>query len=265
MKLFRNIRLQLLGHNNTPKYLRYAIGEILLVVLGILIALQINNWNQNVNNQNYATLLLKEIYYDLADDYTIIYVGVEPRLERKIISVNRIKEMMTDVTVPSDSVFMRYYEGMKQGFFLSQRTGAFESLKLGGLEKIENDSLRTELLEFYESDIPRSLKFIYGFDDQIQSRVKDLEAELFEYKFMSIQNGEKIHIKLPKNANYINDQALHEIYAMLNRDAYEKKSRLRYLKNNYNKLMAMIEKELERNEVDFKVLDTTALKRDFSN
>ena len=46
IKFFRRIRQQLLSENKTSKYLLYAIGEIILVVIGILIALQINNWNE---------------------------------------------------------------------------------------------------------------------------------------------------------------------------------------------------------------------------
>ena len=47
LKFFRKIRQQLLVKNNISKYLLYAIGEIVLVVIGILIALQINNWNED--------------------------------------------------------------------------------------------------------------------------------------------------------------------------------------------------------------------------
>ncbi len=47
IKFFRNIRQNLLNEGKTTKYLKYAIGEIVLVVIGILIALQINNWNIN--------------------------------------------------------------------------------------------------------------------------------------------------------------------------------------------------------------------------
>ena len=46
IKIFRKIRQNLLMENKTSKYFKYAIGEILLVVIGILIALQINNWNE---------------------------------------------------------------------------------------------------------------------------------------------------------------------------------------------------------------------------
>ena len=50
IKFFRHIRQNLIMENKTSKYFKYAIGEIVLVVIGILIALQINNWNENRKN-----------------------------------------------------------------------------------------------------------------------------------------------------------------------------------------------------------------------
>ena len=47
IKFFRKIRYDLMSENKTSKYFKYAIGEIVLVVIGILIALSINNWNEN--------------------------------------------------------------------------------------------------------------------------------------------------------------------------------------------------------------------------
>ena len=58
INFFRKIRKDLLSGGNTSKYLKYAIGEILLVVIGILIALQVNNWNvQRINNNLEAEYL----------------------------------------------------------------------------------------------------------------------------------------------------------------------------------------------------------------
>ena len=57
IKFFRKIRQQLLSENKFSKYLIYAIGEIFLVVIGILIALQINTWNQSK-----ITLAKEQIY-----------------------------------------------------------------------------------------------------------------------------------------------------------------------------------------------------------
>ncbi|PTL99430.1 MAG: hypothetical protein DA407_16790 [Bacteroidetes bacterium] len=61
IKFFRHIRKSLLMENKTSKYFKYAIGEIVLVVIGILIALQINNWNENRISRNKEKLLLKEL------------------------------------------------------------------------------------------------------------------------------------------------------------------------------------------------------------
>ncbi len=61
MKLFKNIRQKLASENKVMAYLRYAIGEILLVVIGILIALQINNWNEARKNHIEEIALLKQL------------------------------------------------------------------------------------------------------------------------------------------------------------------------------------------------------------
>jgi Family of unknown function (DUF6090) len=68
IKFFRKIRYDLMGENKTGKYLKYAIGEIILVVIGILIALQINNWNENRLNKIEATNYLKQIKAELVLD-----------------------------------------------------------------------------------------------------------------------------------------------------------------------------------------------------
>ena len=68
IKFFRRIRFDLMEKNKTGKYLKYAIGEIILVVLGILIALQINNWNESKKSdrvlKNYYSQILQELEKD---------------------------------------------------------------------------------------------------------------------------------------------------------------------------------------------------------
>jgi len=68
IKFFRKIRYDLMEKNKTGKYLKYAIGEIVLVVIGILIALQINNANENrktnIIRQNYYQLMLVDLNYE---------------------------------------------------------------------------------------------------------------------------------------------------------------------------------------------------------
>ena len=70
IKFFRRIRFDLMEKNNPGKYLKYAIGEIVLVVIGILIALSINNWNANQKIEtemfNYLTNSREALYDDIA-------------------------------------------------------------------------------------------------------------------------------------------------------------------------------------------------------
>ena len=64
IKFFRHIRQSLIMENKTSKYFKYAIGEIILVVIGILIALQINNWNEKRKTEAKT----QEYYHQLLDD-----------------------------------------------------------------------------------------------------------------------------------------------------------------------------------------------------
>ena len=68
IKLFRNIRKKLLEQGKTANYLKYAIGEIVLVVIGILIALQINTWNENRKASIVEDNFFKNVLIDLKKD-----------------------------------------------------------------------------------------------------------------------------------------------------------------------------------------------------
>jgi len=68
IKFFRKIRQNLLMENKTGKYFKYAVGEIVLVVIGILIALQINNWNEKRKLQNETNTYLNQKLENLKED-----------------------------------------------------------------------------------------------------------------------------------------------------------------------------------------------------
>tara|TARA_R110001632_G_scaffold83134_4_gene184234 strand:- start:1577 stop:2335 length:759 start_codon:yes stop_codon:yes gene_type:complete len=68
IKFFRRIRQNMVKENKVSKYFLYAIGEIVLVVIGILIALNINNWNENLKNDNLKEFYMQSLVEDLARD-----------------------------------------------------------------------------------------------------------------------------------------------------------------------------------------------------
>lgn len=88
-KFFRKIRQKLLSENRFSKYLIYAIGEIILVVIGILIALQINNWNENQKARKAEIVLIKQLTKDLQKDAENLKAAI-PRLKDKSAVVKQI-------------------------------------------------------------------------------------------------------------------------------------------------------------------------------
>lgn len=94
IKFFRHIRKQLLSENKTGKYLKYALGEIILVVIGILIALQINNWNENRKSKRVADEIYRNLQTSLIQDSTEV---------RRIIKLNT-KSLEVQKTLILDEV-----------------------------------------------------------------------------------------------------------------------------------------------------------------
>jgi hypothetical protein len=81
IKFFRKIRQDLISEGQTRKYIKYAIGEIILVVIGILIALQINNWNENRKVLKAQKNLLENFYDNLGVDSVQLAIDKQAMLE----------------------------------------------------------------------------------------------------------------------------------------------------------------------------------------
>lgn len=75
INFFRKIRKKLADDNKPLKYARYALGEIVLVVIGILIALSINNWNEERNDRNKEKVILENLLSDLKTNRVLIREG----------------------------------------------------------------------------------------------------------------------------------------------------------------------------------------------
>ena len=92
IKFFRKIRQNLIMQNKTSKYFKYAVGEIILVVLGILIALQLNTWNQNRQDR----IQEQQILVQLLNEY-----------ENNLIQINQ-KILIRNETVASSFKLLNY-------------------------------------------------------------------------------------------------------------------------------------------------------------
>ena len=90
MKIFRKIRQDLLAQRKTRKYLKYAIGEIILVIIGILIALQINN----LNNYNSERDLEREYLLSLRSEFQTNFEKIEKSIENNTRNFRAVEELL---------------------------------------------------------------------------------------------------------------------------------------------------------------------------
>ena len=93
IKFFRKIRQDLLRDNKIGDYLKYAVGEIVLVVIGILIALSINNWNESRKNDLEQALLVKNIIEDLRLDF----IHINKSSEQVSNQMNLIDDLISKI------------------------------------------------------------------------------------------------------------------------------------------------------------------------
>lgn len=157
IKFFRHIRQNLLLENKTGKYFKYAIGEIVLVVIGILIALQINNWNNNRIEHKIETNILSEILVNLEKD--VINLNLKIRYNNDKAKLNRdVLEHLEQRTPLTDSLKWSYARIIGRGNF-EPITVAYENLKSKGIDIIHNDSLRIAISELYD------FKYFYLTED----------------------------------------------------------------------------------------------------
>ena len=147
IKFFRQIRKQLLGEGKTGKYFKYAIGEIVLVVIGILIALSINNWNEGKKRTAQEVEILKEIRSELEGAIEELEGDIEDH-QRNLNSSKIVRDAILYNKEQSDSLNTHFLYAIDDETFATKES-AFESLQSIGLDIISNDSIRQKITTVY--------------------------------------------------------------------------------------------------------------------
>ena len=151
IKLFKNIRKRLLSENRFSKYLLYALGEIILVVIGILLALQINSWNQQRQMIKKEGQFLNEINENLNEDLQAI---------EKNLAFNQNKYEAIDsafhymALMEQDKRYGKQFSSLlpilSNGVYFSPSRIAFDGIvSTGQIEIIRSTSLRKQLARYY--------------------------------------------------------------------------------------------------------------------
>ena len=174
MKFFNTIRRKLLYDGKITRYLSYAVGEIILVVIGILIALQINNWNNEKNSRAFELKMLNEIDKALTQDhrfFTDHLINIRNKAEFRAIAF--FDRAITTKNINKDSIDY-HFNRLDHRLRVTTNRGPYDALKSSGLDKISNDSLRNQLIYFYDFILPRYQGLIQSKLDESSDKMAPL-------------------------------------------------------------------------------------------
>ena len=147
IKFFRHIRKDLMETNKTGKYLKYAFGEVILVVIGILIALWLNNLNSERQRKQEEISILKGLKKDFQADIKDFKMNISG-YKYISYSVDFILDRLESSAVYNDSLDSKFAGTISWPRSIIHKN-SFDVLKSKGLDLISNDSLRNEILNFH--------------------------------------------------------------------------------------------------------------------
>ena len=136
--------------NKTGRYFKYAIGEIVLVVIGILIALQINNWNEqrkeSKREQDYYCKLLEDVQQDLAQLNSQI-----TNTNKRIEASNNVIQMLQSENPKLDTLMSETLKALSLiTYTIRPNNAAFEDLKSSGnLNILKDNNIKTRVIDYY--------------------------------------------------------------------------------------------------------------------
>ena len=199
---FKRTRQFLLKESKYLRYLFYVIGEILLVVVGILIALHINNWNEDKKKEELEISLLKEMQENLKFDLADMQINIG-LLERGINSTKIILEAF-DKTLPYNDTLNKHYGKVSIIPKLLLTKAAYNSMNDEGMRIVKNDSLRNEIIHQYEIRYAFILEWVDSeWDVQFQDHREIYRKHFKEFHFYR-DLVPLDYYKLSKDQNYIN-------------------------------------------------------------
>ena len=238
INFLRKTRQQLFSENKVSKYILYAIGEIVLVVIGILIALSINNWNENLKERAIEKELIVELIVTVKNNHELLTDGVK-RWQSTVEAFEFITDAIDDQLPYVDSL-SKYFKTAHQnrGNLLNGLDfSGYKSLENRGYDLLRNVELRKGVVNLFENQ----LKSLANSNDQL-----DFDNSGFHYKYIT-QNFTLDEIgETPHNFNDIlNDRFYYSILKKLENSLNRKTFRVsRFLEEN-RRVLQLLEMELD--------------------
>ncbi|MBS1680449.1 MAG: hypothetical protein JST48_01945 [Bacteroidetes bacterium] len=243
IKVFHKLRTQLLADNKFSKYLLYAIGEIFLVVIGILIALQINTWNDQRNQRAKEVQYLKNIKKDLELNISHLDKFIHDR-KSKIESAKIVLEYFEGKPLTNPELFFDNAVNIYTWKLFFQTNNTFQELvNTGDLALIQNDSIKNALLD---------LETLYNVMKAEEAHFRfDSEVTLYEPAYRTldlnklINNEQKgVKNKVEDFKSTLNDLKQKNGFVMALFEFGTIQKQLEQMKINSRKLIHLIDNEI---------------------
>ncbi len=186
LKFFRRFRQRLLAENRFSKYLLYAIGEIFLVMIGILLAMQVNNWNENRKMIRQEKELLSGVLESLKTDSV--------SFERIIVSLDNISELHRNIHLYRSG---QLSASQLTNLELIRRSSALTPITLSNYpdlaNRVRSEELRVAVLTHYQ--LLDQLNFVEdNFNNILEDQVRNYlaEKELLNFGYHFQEEGDSI-------------------------------------------------------------------------
>lgn len=183
------------------------MGEIILVVVGILIALQVNNWNEARKARAFEVVILQEIRENIRVNLER-FRGLERRLQTSNAGINLL--LVESAKPKSDRERLkRYFSFVNIGIVYSYNRGAYDSVKAAGLDRLSNRVLRTSLIDYFDSVLQRNERFIQNEYVDTLSKKSSLIYDFSEPFITQDNNGlQRVDMRFPDNFNWNSQEFL---------------------------------------------------------
>lgn len=150
IKFFRKIRYDLMEKNKTGKYLKYAIGEIVLVVIGILIALQINNWNEARKKKQVEKQVLISLFQEVEKD-RIMLKEIDYQYKNDLRNLTYFRNLIwKEQHSMEDALSLNEFQGIAFRDVNPNRITYDEMISTGKIYYLSNQALVNEIINYYE-------------------------------------------------------------------------------------------------------------------
>ena len=187
IKFFRRIRQKLLSENRVSKYLLYALGEIALVMIGILLALQVNEWNNERNRIKEEQVIIEQLIADLSKSQYELE-DIERYNLRRAREYSRVLRMFWKYELPEDAADS--LAGYGSSVYSPVQGTAISLINSGRLDILSSKELKNDIVTYVET-IGYTLKDINRYEEAYLRNGIDLYYKVMPNTFESKQEINK--------------------------------------------------------------------------